>query len=287
MIFNLPKWNIPDRGPTRKWPRAVAVTLADALRPRGRHTATTHSKITCRAPIYSPTSATTPALRTRPNFCTRMSSSPPSRRFSTAKLTRTPVAYLGALMMSLQAEDSRTEPAVYAGMLTLLERTLSPEHVPRAVLLSKAPRIASALVGVTNAHAEHPPVLKGAALVRAQALWRAAVRRARIGRFAQALPLAPRLCRAPEPQGGARAASRRPSPRSSRIHISPSRRRASSSRSSRRRRSRMSSRRSTPSDLSARASVLCHQSRSRPSPKPCCACRPSRTLCCQRARRTC
>ena len=52
------------------------------------------------------------------------------------KLTRTPVAYLGALMMSLQAEDSRTEPAVYAGMLTLLERTLSPEHVsvPRAVV---------------------------------------------------------------------------------------------------------------------------------------------------------
>ena len=45
---------------------------------------------------------------------------------------------------------------------SLLERTLSPEHVPRAVLLSKAPRIASALVGVTNAHAEHPPVLKGA-----------------------------------------------------------------------------------------------------------------------------
>ena len=81
--------------------------------------------------------------------------------FSKELLTRTPVAYLGALMMSLQAEDSRTEPAVYAGMLTLLERTLSPEHVPRAVLLSKAPRIASALVGVTNAHAG-PPVLKGA-----------------------------------------------------------------------------------------------------------------------------
>ena len=77
-------------------------------------------------------------------------------------LKRTPVAYLGALMMSLQAEERRTEPATYAGMLTLLERALSADHVPRAVLLSKAPRIAAALVAVANTHAEHPPVLKGA-----------------------------------------------------------------------------------------------------------------------------
>ena len=77
-------------------------------------------------------------------------------------LKRTPVAYLGALMMSLQAEEKRTEPATYAGMLTLLERALSADHVPRAVLLSKAPRIAAALVAVANTHAEHPPVLKGA-----------------------------------------------------------------------------------------------------------------------------
>ena len=71
------------------------------------------------------------------------------------KLTRTPVAYLGALMMSLQAEDSRTEPAVYAGMLTLLERTLSLDHIPRPLLLSKASKIALTLVGIANAHSEH------------------------------------------------------------------------------------------------------------------------------------
>ena len=50
-------------------------------------------------------------------------------------LKRTPVAYLGALMMSLQAEERRTEPATYAGMLTLLERALSADHVPRATPL--------------------------------------------------------------------------------------------------------------------------------------------------------
>ena len=61
-------------------------------------------------------------------------------------LSRTPVAYLGALMMSLQAEDGRTAPAVYAGMLTLLERTLSAESVPRAVLLG-----ANARDGVSRA----------------------------------------------------------------------------------------------------------------------------------------
>ena len=71
-------------------------------------------------------------------------------------IPRSPVAYLGALMTSLEAQGD-TDPAVYAGIMTLLERALA--HVPRAVLLSKGPRIASALVGVANRHAEHAPVL--------------------------------------------------------------------------------------------------------------------------------
>ena len=74
-------------------------------------------------------------------------------------IPRSPVAYLGALMTSLEAQGD-TDPAVYAGIMTLLERALA--HVPRAVLLSKGPRIASALVGVANRHAEHAPVLRGA-----------------------------------------------------------------------------------------------------------------------------
>eukprot|EP00325_Prymnesiales_sp_UTEX-LB-985_P004718 CAMPEP_0174706714 /NCGR_PEP_ID=MMETSP1094-20130205/9460_1 /TAXON_ID=156173 /ORGANISM="Chrysochromulina brevifilum, Strain UTEX LB 985" /LENGTH=156 /DNA_ID=CAMNT_0015905017 /DNA_START=33 /DNA_END=499 /DNA_ORIENTATION=+ len=74
-------------------------------------------------------------------------------------LTRTPVAYLGALMTSLQAQ-SETDPAVYAGVLTLLERALT--RVPRALLISKAARISAALVSVANTHAEHAPVLRGA-----------------------------------------------------------------------------------------------------------------------------
>ncbi len=73
-------------------------------------------------------------------------------------MPRTPAVYMGALMMSLQAEGN-TEPAVLAGVLTLLDRTLS--LVPRAVLSSKAARISTALVSVASQHAEHPPVLKG------------------------------------------------------------------------------------------------------------------------------
>ena len=74
-------------------------------------------------------------------------------------LTPTPIAYLGALMTSLQSQGG-TEPAVYAGVLTLLDRCLA--RVPRPLLLSKAARISSALVGVANAHTEHAPVLRGA-----------------------------------------------------------------------------------------------------------------------------
>ena len=71
-------------------------------------------------------------------------------------IPRSPVAYMGELMTSLEAQGD-TDPAVYAGIMSLLERALA--HVPRAVLLSKGPRIASALVGVANRHAEHAPVL--------------------------------------------------------------------------------------------------------------------------------
>ena len=60
-------------------------------------------------------------------------------------MARTPVAYLGALMMSLQTEDGRTEPATYAGMLTLLDRALSSEQTPRAVLAASAAEASCAL----------------------------------------------------------------------------------------------------------------------------------------------
>ena len=73
--------------------------------------------------------------------------------------SRSPVAYLGAFMTTLEAQGD-TDPAVYAGIMTLLDRALA--HVPRAVLLSQGPRIASALVGVANRHAEHALVLRGA-----------------------------------------------------------------------------------------------------------------------------
>ena len=74
-------------------------------------------------------------------------------------LSASPVSYVGALMTSLTAQ-SGTEPAVYAGVLTLLDRALA--SVPRALLISKAPRISAALVAVANDNAEQPPVLRGA-----------------------------------------------------------------------------------------------------------------------------
>ena len=62
-------------------------------------------------------------------------------------LSRSPVAYLGALMTSLQAQNA-SDPSVYAAVLALLDRCL--ERVPRTLLLSKAPRISAALVGVRS-----------------------------------------------------------------------------------------------------------------------------------------
>jgi ribosomal RNA-processing protein 12 len=76
-------------------------------------------------------------------------------------LSRTPVAYLGVIMMSLEAQDG-AEPPVFTGMLALLERTLSSQQIPKALLLSKAPRISAALVGVANAHSDQIAVLCGA-----------------------------------------------------------------------------------------------------------------------------
>ena len=72
---------------------------------------------------------------TRTFGCTRR----PPRANTCTRTSRSPVAYLGALMTSLEAQGD-TDPAVYAGIMTLLERALA--HVPRAVLLSKGPRIA-------------------------------------------------------------------------------------------------------------------------------------------------
>ena len=70
-------------------------------------------------------------------------------------LEPSPVSYMGGLLVSLQAGY---EPAVLAAVLMLLDRTL--EHVPRAVLSSKAGRISTVLVSIANAHAEHALVLR-------------------------------------------------------------------------------------------------------------------------------
>ena len=74
-------------------------------------------------------------------------------------LDRSAVSYMGALMLSLQS-DAGAEPAVYAGVLKLLERALA--HVPRGLLLAKAGRIAQVVVGVANTQVEQPAVLKPA-----------------------------------------------------------------------------------------------------------------------------
>ena len=78
---------------------------------------------------------------------------------ATSKYLHENVALAGRVPMTSLEAQGDTDPAVYAGIMTLLERALA--HVPRAVLLSKGPRIASALVGVANRHAEHAPVLRG------------------------------------------------------------------------------------------------------------------------------
>ena len=78
-------------------------------------------------------------------------------------LAPTPVAYLGALMMSLQADNGRWSGCtIYASLLRLLESILSVEQVPRSVLIAKFPHVAAALIGAVNMHTEHLPVLRGA-----------------------------------------------------------------------------------------------------------------------------
>lgn len=74
-------------------------------------------------------------------------------------LDSSPVSYMGALMLSLQAE-SGAEPAVYGAVLRLLERTLA--HVPTPLLVSKAARISQVVVAVANAQVEQQAVLKPA-----------------------------------------------------------------------------------------------------------------------------
>ena len=70
-------------------------------------------------------------------------------------LDRSAVSYMGALMLSLQS-GAGAEPAVYAGVLKLLERALG--HVPRGLLLAKAGRIAQVIVAVANTQIEQPAV---------------------------------------------------------------------------------------------------------------------------------
>ena len=74
-------------------------------------------------------------------------------------LDGSPVSYMGALMLSLQAE-SGAEPAVYGAVFRLLERTLA--HVPTPLLVSKAARISQVVVAVANAQVEQQAVLKPA-----------------------------------------------------------------------------------------------------------------------------
>ena len=85
-------------------------------------------------------------------------------------LDRSAVSYMGALMLSLQS-GAGAEPAVYAGVLKLLERALA--HVPRGLLLAKAGRIAQVVVGVANTQVEQPAVLTPVetSLAQAAASW--------------------------------------------------------------------------------------------------------------------
>ena len=86
-------------------------------------------------------------------------------------LDRSAVSYMGALMLSLQS-GAGAEPAVYAGVLKLLERALG--HVPRGLLLAKAGRIAQVIVAVANTQIEQPAVRTHVEtkLAQAAASWR-------------------------------------------------------------------------------------------------------------------
>ena len=72
---------------------------------------------------------------------------------------RSPIAYMGALMMSLQSSAS-SDAEVYGGVLSLLERAL--QEVPRQVLISKASRMAKVIVACANNHSEQGVVLRPA-----------------------------------------------------------------------------------------------------------------------------
>ena len=90
-------------------------------------------------------------------------------------LQRTPVAYFGVFLMTMQADGEKVTQAVSAAMLALLERAMSSEQVPQRLLLSKGPQIASSLVGVANAHAESVQVLSSALACAARLLSAASV----------------------------------------------------------------------------------------------------------------
>ena len=69
-----------------------------------------------------------------------------------------PVAYMGALMLSL---DSNGQPAaVIAATLMLLGRTLPA--LPSALLLSKSGKMSAAIVAAVSAHADQPAVARSA-----------------------------------------------------------------------------------------------------------------------------
>ena len=70
------------------------------------------------------------------------------------------VAYMGVLMMSLEAAPAQSPAA--GAILTLLERTLAA--VPPALLASQGARMGQIVVGVSNANVDTPAVLRPALL---------------------------------------------------------------------------------------------------------------------------
>ncbi|EOD33147.1 hypothetical protein EMIHUDRAFT_202342 [Emiliania huxleyi CCMP1516] len=76
------------------------------------------------------------------------------------QLGPSPVAYMGVLMMSLEAAPAQSPAA--GAILTLLERTLAA--VPPALLASKGARMGQIVVGVSNANVDTPAVLRPALL---------------------------------------------------------------------------------------------------------------------------
>ena len=89
------------------------------------------------------------------------------------------VAYMGVLMMSLEA--SHAQAAAAGGVLSLLERALGA--VPSALLSAKGPKMASVIVSVANMHADQPTVVRPALSCARRLLMNIAPRSADAGKL--------------------------------------------------------------------------------------------------------